>query len=258
MKKILLLAGEGDIPLLIYEKAKKEGEVLVLSSLLFSLPEGLKPDLWIDGISLTQILKVIREKKITHLCLAGKIPKNLIFEEDRFQEEFKKLFSVPKLQDGVLLQAALEKLKEEVDIISPLFFMKEYLTPSGKIAGRNPSKEEWEDISYGARIARFLADEEIGQTVVVKQGTVLALEGAEGTDETIKRGVSLGKEVVVVKMARSRQSFLVDIPAIGERTVQCLKNGGIIALEAGKTFLLDREKIAKEAEEYGVGVVGIS
>jgi len=94
--------------------------------------------------------------------------------------------------------------------------------------------------------------------VVVKQGTVLALEGAEGTDETIKRGVSLGKEVVVVKMARSRQSFLVDIPAIGERTVQCLKNGGIIALEAGKTFLLDREKITKEAEEYGVGVVGIS
>ncbi len=96
MKKILLLAVEGDIPLLIYEKAKKEGEVLVLSSLLFSLPEGLKPDLWIDGISLTQILKVIREKKITHLCLAGKIPKNLVFEEERFQVEFKKLFSVPK------------------------------------------------------------------------------------------------------------------------------------------------------------------
>ncbi len=259
MKRILLLAGEGDIPLLIYEKAKKEGEeVLVLSSLSFSLPEELKPDLWINGISLTQILKVIREEKITHLCLAGKIPKNLIFEEDRFQEEFKKLFSAPKLRDGVLLQAALEKLKEEVDIISPLFFMKEYLTPSGKIAGRDPSQEEWEDISYGARIARFLADEEIGQTVVVKRGAVLALEGAEGTDETIKRGVSLGKEVVVVKMARSQQSFLIDIPAIGEKTVQCLKNGGIIALEAGKTFLLDREKIGEEAEKWGVGVIGIN
>ncbi|MDI3542937.1 MAG: UDP-2,3-diacylglucosamine hydrolase [Candidatus Atribacteria bacterium] len=259
MKKILLLAGEGNIPLLVYDKAKEEGEVLVLSSFSFSLPEELKPDLWVDGLSLAQILEIIQREKITHICLAGKIPKNLVFEENVLHDELKNLFSsIPKWQDQTLLQAALAQLQGKVELVSPVSFLKECLTPSGKIAGRDPSQEEWEDISYGARIARFLADEEIGQTVVVKRGTVLALEGAEGTDETIKRGVSLGKEVVVVKMARSQQSFLIDIPAIGERTVRCLKNGGIIALEAGKTFLLDREKIVKEAEKYGVGVVGIS
>ncbi len=260
MKKMLLLAGEGKIPLLVYKKAKQEGEVLILSSPLFSLPRELKPDLWMDGLSLAQVLEIIEQEEITHLCLAGKIPKDLVFEEDLLHGELKGLFSsISKWQDQALLQVVVEKLQEVVEIVPPLFFLEEYLTPPGKIAGRDPSPREWEDISYGARIARFLADEEIGQTVVVKRGTVLALEGAEGTDETIKRGVSLGKEeVVVVKVARSRQSFLIDVPAIGEETVRHLQKGGIIALEAGKTFLLDREEIEKEAERRGVGIVGIS
>ena len=92
MKRILLLAGEGNIPLLVYKKAQEEGEVLVLSSLSLSPPEGLEPDLWIDGLSLAQVLEIVQQEKITHICLAGKVPKNLVFEENVLHEELERLF----------------------------------------------------------------------------------------------------------------------------------------------------------------------
>ena len=119
----------------------------------------------------------------------------------------------------------MEKLQEVVEIVPPLFFLEEYLTPLGKIAGRDPSPQEWEDISYGARIARFLADEEIGQTVVVKRGTVLALEGAEGTDETIKREFSGERKSSGGKSGSKSTELLIDVPAIGEETVRHLQKG---------------------------------
>jgi len=131
----------------------------------------------------------------------------------------------------------------------------------GNLTHRVPNEIEWNDIRYGLRIARYLADNEIGQTLVLKRKSILAVEAAEGTDETIKRGALIGKgNTVVIKVARTNQNFFLDVPTIGIQTILALgqNGGGIIAIEQGKTFLIDRDKVVEKANELEVGVVGVS
>jgi DUF1009 family protein len=165
-------------------------------------------------------------------------------------------------RDDQVLNAVFQELKQQgIQLVTPVEFLKGHLTPLGNLTHRVPNENEWDDIHYGLTIAKYLADNEIGQTLVLKRKAILAVEAAEGTNETIKRGALIGKgNIVVIKVARTRQNFFLDVPTIGIETIQTLGHhgGGIIAIEYGKTLLIERNEVVETANRLKVGVVGVS
>lgn len=254
---MLLLAGEGILPVLIRKEAAKTSEVVVVSCRLFQLHPQLSPEYLLEYLSLEELFAILDKEKPEALCLAGKVPKVHVFAS-----ETSSFFTLCRsLRDRDIIEECIRLFTDRgVKVISPFTFLKTLVTGKGVLFGPPPTEEEWQDIQYGFRIARFIADEEIGQTVVVKRGTVVALEGAEGTDATIRRGLALARGGIVVKVARSHQDFLVDIPTVGPETVRLVGEGKgrLIALESGKTLLVDQEEVRKLSERFGVTVLGVA
>ena len=140
-------------------------------------------------------------------------------------------------------------------------FLEDCLAPDGLIAGRKLTRREEDDVAFGFEIAREVSRLDIGQTVIVKNGTVLAVEGFDGTNETIKRGGALGgKNAIMVKVAKANQDMRFDVPVIGVSTIAAMKAAGAdaLAVDAGKTLMIDGDSIVKAANEAGIVIVGRS
>jgi hypothetical protein len=157
------------------------------------------------------------------------------------------------------MEAVADELqKEGVSLLDCTQFLSGVLVEQGVLTRRGPTTEEWEDIRFGQEVARTVAQLKIGQTVVVKRGTVLAVEAIEGTDAAVRRGAGLGqKGVVVVKVCRPDHDFRFDVPVVGLRTIAVLHEVGAtaLAMEAKRTLLLDREEALALADEVGIAVV---
>jgi len=260
--RILLLAGEGILPVLVKEEASCAFQVTTVSCRLLRLHPRLVPEYLLERLSLDELAQVLAKERPHAVCCVGKVPKAHVFALGVTDASGAEFFAACRsLQDRDILGKFLEFFrKQHVQVLSPADFLKKWITREGVFCGPPPTEEEWHDIRYGFRIARFLADEEIGQTVVVRRRTIVALEGAEGTDETIRRGLALARGGVVVKVARSNQDFFIDIPTVGAETVRLLVEGGgrVLALESGRTLLVDQEEIRELSKQSGVTVLGIT
>jgi DUF1009 family protein len=151
--------------------------------------------------------------------------------------------------------------REGIRLMSSVELLRDQLADAGPMSGKKPSGDDQRAIDYGVRIATELGRLDLGQTVVVKDRAVVALEAMEGTDETIARGARLaGPGVVVVKMGKPRQDMRFDVPVVGERTLQSLREAraSALAVEAGKTLLLDKPAFLAAAKEMGLVVVGVA
>jgi DUF1009 family protein len=135
------------------------------------------------------------------------------------------------------------------------------LAEEGTLTKRSPSEKEWDDIRYGWEVAREIGRLDIGQCVIIKDRVVVAVEAVEGTDAAIKRGGELAKDgAVVVKRSKPQQDLRFDLPAVGPRTIEVMQSvkASVLALEAGKTVLLDRDVMLDNARRAGIAVVGIA
>jgi DUF1009 family protein len=146
-----------------------------------------------------------------------------------------------------------------LEVVSPLEFIPDLVVPTGVLTRRAPTDEEWDDVRLGMTVARALAAQDVGQTVVLKRGVILAVEAAEGTDATIRRGGAMTSSVIVVKAARPKQDARFDLPTIGARTVALLAelHAAVLAVEAGKTLLLERPQALAAADGVGLAIVGV-
>jgi hypothetical protein len=147
-----------------------------------------------------------------------------------------------------------------VELLLATTFMEEFLAPSGLIAGPALGRRETTDLEFGLRIAKETSRLDIGQTVVVKGGTVLAVEAFEGTNAAILRGGELGKkDAVMVKVSKPNQDLRFDVPVIGPVTLQTARDArlSVMGVEAGKTLLLERERLVSLAAEYRISIVGV-
>ncbi len=145
-------------------------------------------------------------------------------------------------------------------ICESTFGLEGILVEEGPLTSRQPTKKEWNDIYYGLEVAREIGRLDIGQCVVIKDRVVVAVEAVEGTDGAIKRGGELAKEgAVVVKRSKPQQDLRFDLPAVGPRTIEVMASvkAAALAVEAGRTVMLDRELLVREAEAAGIAVVGI-
>ena len=262
-----LIAGNGRFPFLVAEAARKRGRRVVLIRLKEETDEGLEA--LVDEtheVSLGQLgscIAALRKAGAREAVMAGQVRHRQIFSG-----------IVPDLTlMGVLARLAFKNTdsliggvadaleREGIRLISSVELLRDQLADEGTMSGKKPSGDEQKAIEYGVRIATELGRLDLGQTVVVKDRAVVALEAMEGTDEAIARGARIaGPGVVVVKMAKPRQDMRFDVPVVGERTLQSLRaaRAAVLAVEAGKTLLLDKPAFLAAAKEMGVVVVGVA
>jgi DUF1009 family protein len=163
--------------------------------------------------------------------------------------------------DDILRALAAELEKDGITICESTFGLKGILVEEGTLTSRQPTKKEWVDIRYGWDVAKETGRLDIGQCVVIKDRVVVAVEAVEGTDEAIKRGGELAKDgAVVVKRSKPQQDLRFDLPAVGPKTIEvmCSVKASVLAVEAGRSVMLDRELLISKAEHAGIAVVGLT
>jgi len=250
--------------LLIADAAKKQGVRVVAvahrDETEPSLSEKVDEIVWIKLGQLGQLIRAFKKNGVRNALMAGTITKKRMFENIR--PDLKGLTIMSRLaffhDDDILRAVADELAKEGVEIISSTRFLPELIAPEGCLTKRKPNKAEKEDVRFGWKMAKALGRLDIGQCVVVKQKTVLALEAIDGTDATIFRGGALAKEkAVVVKVSKPNQDLRFDIPCVGLDTIKTMSrvNGAVLAVEAGNTLLFDKSEMIAEADKKNIAIV---
>ena len=193
--------------------------------------------------------------------MAGQVNPDNLFESDVvLDEEFRQLFDAMKDRKAdTIFSAVGDKLKEKgMELIDSTFLIQDHLALKGTLTKRGPTLAELEDIGFGCEIAKAMGALDVGQTVVVKDKAIVAIEAMEGTDRTIQRGGEIARQgAVVVKMSKPNQDLRFDVPVIGPRTIEYMKKSSCacLAIEAGKTIIIDQDKTIRLANKAGICIV---
>ncbi|MBU3666098.1 MAG: LpxI family protein [Chthoniobacterales bacterium] len=263
---LLIIAGNGRYPFQLVAAARRAGvkRICVVGFHNETDPAlaGEVDDIrWHHVGQLGKLLAYAKETGAKHAMMAGQIaPKNLF----DLRPDFAALLLLAKLKERnaeTLFGAVADSLdKAGVELLPATTFVGEFLAPEGHFAGPKPRRRTNEDIAFGLRIAKEVSRLDIGQTVVVRNGTVLAVEGFEGTNEAIKRGALLGRgQAVAVKVSKPDQDFRFDVPVVGPLTMEAGAQSGLsaLAVEAGRTLLIDPERVQALAAEHKITLIGV-
>jgi UDP-2,3-diacylglucosamine hydrolase len=265
-ERLGLIAGNGRFPIIFADNARKLGyHVSAVAH------EGeTDPDLanhvdcihWIKIGQLNKLINAFKSDQVHQAVMLGGIKKTHVFTTVR--PDFRALALAARLalwkDDDILREIAKELEKEGITICESTFGLEGILADEGPLTARVPSEKEWEDVRYGWEVAHDIGRLDIGQCVIVKDRVVVAVEAVEGTDEAIKRGGHLAKDgAVVVKRCKPQQDLRFDLPAIGPRTIEIMAsvNASVLAVEAGRTIIIDRDLTLQKAESSRIAVVGI-
>ena len=265
MARIGLIAGYGTIPIIFAQKAKEKGDTVIALGLKGVTSGELERHVdkmhWLEWGQFHKALMLVVTERLRKIVLLGKIKKDLLFkDEGKLDDEIKTIINKAgdRKDYAILKQIANVVAKFGIEIIDSTTYLGHLIPQRGILTKRSPTPQESEDIEYGRTVARELARLDIGQTLAVNNKTVIAIEGLEGTDEAIKRAGSLSRiGFVVVKVARPDQDMRFDVPLVGLDTLKVIAEAGgkALALEGGKTLLVDREEMIKLADEKGISIV---
>jgi DUF1009 family protein len=266
MERIGLIAGNGRLPFLFAAAAKKKGLNVVVAAHRGETDPALAGEVdvleWVRIGQLDGIQRILRRHGVTRAVMAGGFTRVRAFAEARPDLGTLRLVArLRSFRDDAFLRAVADDFERHgVQIVAPTDLLPEVLAPEGVLAGTEPDDAIRQDITLGLEVASLLGQADVGQTVVVRKGHVLALEAVEGTDETIRRGARLGGEgAVVVKLAKPQQDTRFDLPAVGVRTLDVMAEVGArtLAVEAGRSILLDPVALTREAHKRGIRIVGV-
>ena len=260
-----IVAGNGVYPQLLAEGARRAGVKRIIAAAFTDetdpiLEQQVDVLEWMRVGQLSRLLKFFREQDIHHAIMAGQIAPKTLFD---LRPDVKALMLLGKLKqrnaESIFAAIANELAKIEVDLLPATTFLEDSIAKLGSIAGPKLSSREEHDIELGWSIAKEIGRLNIGQTVIVKNGTILAVEALEGTNEAIRRGGALAREgAVMVKVAKPNQDMRFDVPIIGVETIRVATDARlrVIAVEAGKTLFLQRDAIANLAGGASISIVG--
>jgi len=259
-----IIAGNGVYPRLLADAARKAGVKKIIAAAFTgetdpALAQHVDLIEWMRVGQLNRLLKFFNQNKVHHAIMAGQIaPKNLF----DLRPDLKALMMLGKLKqrnaESIFAAIADELVKVDVDLLPATTFLEDSLAAAGLIAGAKLSRQEEDDVDLGWKIAKEIARLDIGQTVIVKNGTVLAVEAFEGTNDAIKRGGALAREdAVMIKVAKPNQDMRFDVPVIGVETIRVVAEAKlrVIAVESGKTLLLERDEIINLANRSKISIV---
>jgi DUF1009 family protein len=268
--KVAIIAGSGQMPVLVAEEViagHPEGVAGVFAICVTEeAARRLRDRIHVEKVGLGQAaraIKILHANDAAYCVFAGKVDKAPVLAGLKVDTRAIKILArVRDFSDDALMAALVDELaREGFKILPQTAVLSRFVVEPRVYTKRKPTKKEREDIRFGIEKARGLAALEIGQTVVVRNRAVLAAEALEGTDETIRRGAKLaeGKGGVVVKAMKRGQDRRFDIPTVGLATLRLLLGGGltVLALEAGSSFLIDRDEVLTAANGGKITIVGV-
>lgn len=258
-----LIAGRGSYPLQLCRSAHAQGVKRIVAFAFrheteWGIARAADEVHWLYLGQLKALLDAVQAAGITRIVMAGQIKPTRLFSLRLDKLALSLLATLPERNAHTLFGTVADQLKAVGATLLPAScFMETEMPAPGLLSARAPTDREWADIRLGAHVAKVTSGLDIGQTVVVKEGTILAVEGFEGTDQAILRAGKLGGKdggSVVVKVAKRGHDMRFDIPIIGTRTFKMLKKAkaSCLAVEAGKAILLERETIVAEANRLGI------
>jgi len=261
-----LIAGNRQYPIIFAREAKKEGVYLVATAFRGETRPCLRRYVdelqWVTVGQLDKMIEVFRSAGITEAVMVGQISPKRLFRKMKLDKRAQKILAdIGQMSAETIFSRIAEELAREGIVLKDArIFMGKTLAELGSITLSGPSDLEMEDINFGKDIVRGLGNLNIGQTVVIKNKTVVAVEAIAGTDYTIRRGGRIGRgNTVVIKMSKPGQDMRFDVPVVGPGTIKVLNRagGGVLALEAGRVIILDKSKTIQLAEKYGIKIIGI-
>ena len=259
-----IIAGNGVYPRELAQAARKGGVKKIVAAAFTNETDSSIEELadaveWLRVGQLGKLLKLFRENGVQRVIMAGQIaPKNLF----DLRPDVKALVVLAKLKqrnaESIFTAIADELKKADVDLLPATTFLENDLAMQGLMAGPKLSRAEEDEVDLGWNVAKEIARLDIGQTIIVKNGTVLAVEAFEGTNDAIKRGGALAREgAVMIKVAKPNQDMRFDVPVIGVETIKIAAEAKlrVIAVETGKTLLLEHDKVVDLAARSKISIV---
>jgi len=280
-KKLGLIAGNGNFPLLLLDAARAQGREVIIAA----IKEETWPEVeqraaapakapaqvhWMSLGELSKLIDTFKSAGVTEAIMAGQVKHKQIFSAIRPDWKLAKvLMSLTTRNTDSLLGAIGKVLAEEgITLISSTTFLEPMLAKPGVLTQRAPDDDERKNITYGRSVARELGKHDIGQTVVVAGAACVAVEAMEGTDATIARAgelmrsltddaSTLSRRLTVVKSAKPQQDMRFDVPIIGVKTIEAMRAAGAtcLAIDAGRCLMLDAESVIAAADAAGIAVV---
>jgi DUF1009 family protein len=263
-----LIAGNGRFPVLALESARRLGH----DGTVIAIQEEASPEVerlaerchWISLGALSKLIDILKQDAITEIVMCGQVKHAKIFSSIRPDWRLVKLLAaLPSKNTDGLIRGVVKVLEDEgIRLRESTFLLTPLLAPEGVLTRRKPDKEEETDIAYGRRVANALAGFDVGQSVAICERACVALEAMEGTDAMLRRAAGLvnGRRLTLVKVARGREHMLFDVPVIGLGTIPVMQETGAtaLAIEAGRTLMLDKEELLRAANQAGIAIVGFA
>ena len=261
-----LIAGDGTLPVKMAQYAKENGFDVVCISLAGDNVKELKK--YCSKVyschpgEINKIEKILKDEEIKQATFLGKVHKKVLLQLYKFDSRAIELLkTMTRLNDDeVMLLIVREFEKIGITVLDQTIFIKNLMIPAGVLGKHKPTKEQMEDVNYGFWLAKEMGGVDVGQSVVIKDKMIMAVEAIEGTDVCIKRGAKLAKKnAVVVKVAKPKQDKRFDIPAVGMRTLRTMKKykANLLAVEANETIIVDQEKVVKFADDNNIVIMAV-
>ena len=282
--KLGLIAGNGRFPFLLLDAARAQGTEVIVAA----IREETEPEMdqravsdagvrvhWLSLGELSRLIEIFQEAGVTQAVMAGQVKHKQIFSNIRPDWRLAKLLLSLRTRNTNMLLGAVAKVlgDEGITLISSTTFLEPLLAQPGVLTSRHPNEREQRDMKYGRNVARAIAGYDLGQTVVIAEQACVAIEAMEGTDATILRagemmqslagGLEVGavstleRGLTVVKVAKPKQDMRFDVPVIGVRTIETMRQAGAtcLALDAGKTLIFDPPAVLAAANAADITIV---
>ncbi len=267
MTRYGMIAGNGRFPLLALESARGLGHevtvVAIREEASREVEKLARRCYWVSLGELGKLIEILKKERITEVVMAGQVKHTKIFSSIRPDWRLVKLLASlsSKNTDGLIGGVVKVLADEGIRLRDSTALLKPLLASKGAMTRRRPTREESSDIEYGRRVADALSGFDVGQSVAICERACVALEAMEGTDAMLRRAAGLvnGRPLTLVKTARRREHLLFDVPVVGLDTIPAMRQTGATALavEAGRTLMLDKERMIEAADEGDIAIFGI-
>ncbi len=261
-----LLAGNGRFPFLVLDAARSQGVEMVVAAIkeetFPELAQHAKTIEWLHIGQLGKLIKFFQREGVTHALMAGQVKHNQIFSGAIPDFRMVKMLAglLTKNTNSLIGAVTKELASEGITVIDSTSFLTPLLAPNGVLTTRSVNQKEQADIDYGIEVAREVARLDLGQTIVVSDRAVVAVEAMEGTDATILRAATLvnGRPLTVVKVAKPNQDMRFDVPVVGRPTIETMikAKATTISITAEKTLIFDREEMLYLANKNQIAIIG--